>query len=229
LAKSGGEIRRQYRSKQPKDNSIWRMFDVEAFILVGGASSRMGKDKSQLRFGEQTSVQILARELQSVAHTVITVGANDSFDGNLSNIADSRLNWGPLAGIHAALGHARSEYCLIVACDFPFISSALFERLLDCVGESDAVVPVQGDGRIQPLCSVYRRLPCLPAAEKAMDAGEHSPRALLDRIKARYLPYKEISDLEGSQYFFYNVNTPDNYERAKQIFESQRWRSSPGS
>src|SRR5215831_15662588 len=123
LAKSGGEIRRQYRSKQPKDNSIWKMFDVEAFILVGGASSRMGRDKSQLQFGERTSVHIIADELQSVASSVLTVGAHAQLDGSFANIPDSRPNWGPLAGLHAALGHAHAEYCLIVACDFPFVSS----------------------------------------------------------------------------------------------------------
>jgi molybdopterin-guanine dinucleotide biosynthesis protein A len=198
------------------------MFDVEAFILVGGASSRMGKDKSQLRFGDRTSVQIIASELQSVARSVMTVGAQAPLDGNLLNIADSRPNWGPLAGIHAALTHAGSAYCLIVACDFPFVTSRLFERLLYSANESDAVVPFQSDGRVQPLCAAYRRSPCLPATEKAMNVGEHSPRALLDLIKVRYVSFDEMSGLEGSEYFFFNVNTPNNYERAQQIFQSQR-------
>jgi len=198
------------------------MFDVEAFILVGGASSRMGRDKSQLQFGERTSLQIIADELQSVAKSVMTVGAPALLDNSFPNIPDSRPNWGPLAGVHAALGHAHSEYCLIVACDFPFVSGQLFERLFHFVDEMDAVIPVQRDGRIQPLCSIYRRSPCLAAAEKALEAGEHSPRGLLDRIRARYVSFSEMSDLQHSEYFFFNVNTPDNYERAKEIFQSQR-------
>jgi molybdenum cofactor guanylyltransferase len=198
------------------------MFDVEAFILVGGASSRMGKDKSQLRFGGRTSVQIIAAELQTVARSVMTVGAQGPLAGNLLNIADSRPNWGPLAGIQAALGHAGSEYCLIVACDFPFVTGQLFGTLLHCMNESDALVPLQSDGRLQPLCAVYRRSPCLPAAEKAMNLGAHSPRALLDLIKVQYVAFNEVSDLDGSEYFFFNVNTSDNYERAKRIFRRQR-------
>ena len=182
----------------------------------------MGKDKSQLRFGGRTSIQIIAGELRSVARSVITVGAHDSVDDNLANIADSRPNWGPLAGIHAALGHARSEYCLIVACDFPFVSRRLFERLLHCINDSDAAVPLQHDGRVQPLCSVHRRSMCLPAVEQVIELGEHTPRALLDRISVRYVAFDELSDLEGSEFFFYNVNTPDHYERAKQIYRSRR-------
>ena len=198
------------------------MFDVDAFILVGGASSRMGKDKSQLQFGGRTSVQIIAAELQTVARSVVTVGAPGPLAGNLLNIPDSRPNWGPLAGIEAALGHTGSEYCLIVACDFPFVTGQLFGTLLHFMDESDALVPVQSDGRVQPLCAVYRSSPCLPAAEKTMNMGAHSPRALLDLIKVRYVSFNEVSDLEGSEYFFFNVNTPDNYERAKQIFQRQR-------
>jgi molybdopterin-guanine dinucleotide biosynthesis protein A len=198
------------------------MFDVEAFILVGGGSSRMGKDKSQLRLGDRTSVEIIASELRPVARSVKTVGAQAKVEGNLMNIADSRSNWGPLAGIHAALGHAGSADCLIVACDFPFVNGRLFQRLLECANESDAVVPFQSDGRVQPLCAVYRRSSCLAAAEKAMNVGEHSPRALLDLINVRYVAFSEISDLEGSEYFFFNMNTPANYERAKQIFRGRR-------
>jgi len=198
------------------------MFDVAAFILVGGASSRMGRDKSQLRFGERTSTQIIAAELQSVARSVMTVGTPAVIDGDLVNIPDSRPDWGPLAGIHAALGHARSEYGLIVACDFPLVTSQLFARLLQTMKEADALVPLQRDGRIQPLCSVYRCSPGLRAATEAIDRGEHSPRAMLDRLSVRYASFNELSDLEGSEYFFYNVNTPDNYERAKQIFQSRR-------
>jgi molybdopterin-guanine dinucleotide biosynthesis protein A len=75
-----------------------------------------------------------------------------------------------------------SEYCLIVACDFPFITRNLFERLLDSmVDDADAVVPLQSDGRPQPLCAAYRISSCLSAAEKAILAGKHSPRDLLER------------------------------------------------
>jgi molybdopterin-guanine dinucleotide biosynthesis protein A len=50
------------------------MFDVQGFILVGGASPRMGKDKAQLLFGNRTSVELIAAALQSVSRSVTTVG-----------------------------------------------------------------------------------------------------------------------------------------------------------
>ena len=200
--------------------------DVEGFILVGGMSSRMGKDKSRLLFGDRTSVALIAASLQRVAGTVRTVGAAVSAFEGLANIPDSHDHWGPLAGIEAALSNAKSEYCLIVACDLPFVTGRLFERLIGFADQWEAIVPLQSDGRPQPLCAIYRRSPCLAAAQKAIAEDEHSPRALLDQVHARYVPFTELSDLDGSESFFFNVNTPENYERAQQVF---RFRTRSGS
>jgi molybdopterin-guanine dinucleotide biosynthesis protein A len=194
------------------------MFDVQGFILVGGASSRMGIDKAQLRFGEHTSVELIATALQSVTQFVTTVGGLHQKHEALPNISDLRPNWGPLAGIESALRNAKSRHCAIVACDFPFVTGALFERLLACTDDSDVVVPLQSDDRPQPLCAVYRVETCLLAAEAAIAADEHSPRALLDRVRTRYLQFTELSPLERSEHFFFNVNTLENYERAQRIF-----------
>ena len=196
------------------------MLDVEAFILVGGRSSRMGKDKSGLRFGDRSAVALIATSLQAVAPTIRSVGGAVPAVEGLPNIPDAHDKWGPLAGIEAALCNSNSEYSLIVACDLPFVTGELFQRLMGLADHWAAVVPLQSDGRPQPLCAIYRRAPCLAAARQAIANGEHSPRALLDQIQTRYVSFSELSDLDGSEYFFFNVNTPENYERAQQIFSA---------
>ena len=195
------------------------MFDVQGFILVGGESSRMGQDKARLRFGEQSSVELIAAALQKVTQSVTTVGWTDQASDALPNIPDLRPGWGPIAGIEAALRNSSSTYALVVACDFPFVTGALFERLLSFTDKSDAIVPLQPDDRPQPLCAVYRAETCLPATALAIAAGGHSPRALLDRVHARYLPFSLFSDLAGASNFFFNLNTPENYEQAQRIFD----------
>lgn len=211
---------RHYSPNQLKNNSMTPMLDVEAFILVGGRSSRMGKDKSGLRFGDLTSVALIASSLRVIIHAIRTVGGPVSAIGGLANIADAHEKWGPLAGIEGALCNSKSEYCLIVACDLPFVTGKLFERLIGLTDHSDAIVPLQSDGRPQPLCAIYRRSPCLAAARQAIANGEHSPRAMLDQVNTRYVPFVELSDLKGSEHFFFNVNTPENYDRAQQIFSA---------
>src|SRR6266404_1170382 len=97
------------------------MFDVEGFILVGGQSSRMGSDKSQLMFGARTGVQHIAAALRALTPKVSLVGARSEHAG-LENIPDTFAHWGALGGIHAALAACKSEWAVIAACDLPFVS-----------------------------------------------------------------------------------------------------------
>jgi molybdenum cofactor guanylyltransferase len=195
------------------------MLDVEGFILVGGASSRMGVDKSRLVLGGQTGVERIADSMRSMAGKISLVGSlQDPSQSALPNIPDLHNRWGPLGGIQAALTAGQTDWCLIVACDLPFVTTELFERLAKDIDESiDAIVPLQDDTRPQPLCALYRRAPCLRAAEQSIANSEHSPRALLDKVRTRYVPFGELSDLKGAEHFFFNVNTPENYQRAKQV------------
>jgi molybdopterin-guanine dinucleotide biosynthesis protein A len=196
------------------------MLDVEGFILVGGRSSRMGTDKSRLQFGGQTSVERIAAELSSVTSQVSLVGRRAAdFDPDLRIIPDSHEQWGALGGIHAALGACAADWALIVACDLPFVARDLCSRLLQLSQQEspDAVVPIQPDGRPQPLCALYRRETCLLAAEELIASGEHTPRALLANVKTRWVQPEELTDLVGAENFFFNMNTPEDYERAKQM------------
>ena len=195
------------------------MFDVQGFILVGGASSRMGTDKAQLTFGGRTAVELIGTALDEVTDTVATVGWPEAKVAGFPNIPDLRRDWGPLAGVEAALRHAESAYCLIVGCDFPFVTARLFERLMQSTDDADAVVPLQNDGQAQPLCAVYRVQPCLSATKDALAAHQHSPRALLDRVRTRFLPFSDVAPLDGAEHFFFNVNTPESYQSAQLIFE----------
>jgi molybdopterin-guanine dinucleotide biosynthesis protein A len=106
---------------------------------------------------------------------------------------------------------------LVVACDLPFVTTDLLQRLLDLGIDADATVPIQVDGHPQPLCAVYRRPPCLAAADQSIANGEHSPRALLDKVTTRYVPFAEISDLAQAEFFFFNVNTPGDRRQAEKI------------
>lgn len=194
------------------------MLDVEGFILVGGASSRMGRDKSRLVLGEQTVVERITRSLSQVTANVRLVGSR--MDG-FSSVADVHPHWGPLGGIHAALLAATTDWSLVVACDLPFVTAELFDRLTQFCNESnEAVVPVQADLRPQPLCALYRRS-CLTAAEESIAKGEHSPRALLDKVATRYVEFSELSDLAAAEHFFLNVNTLENYELAVKLAQRE--------
>src|SRR5688500_14332776 len=116
---------------------------TEAFILAGGASRRMGTDKSQLRIERQTFTERIAETLLNVTDSVTIVGGN--------GIPDRYPQWGALGGLHAALTACNRKWAIVVACDLPFVTPELFFYLADQRMDHDAIVPVQKDDRPQPL------------------------------------------------------------------------------
>ena len=202
------------------------MFDVQGFILVGGASRRMGRDKAQLRLGSETMLERLAAQLSPVTSSVTLVGSPQAYVGHsLPTVPDVYEKWGALGGIHGALSVAKTDWIIVIACDLPFVTRDLFERLKSFAHESpyksvDSIVPLQPDGRPQPVCALYYRETCLPEIERLVSAGEHTPRALLTNVRTRYVQFPELGDLPGAENFFLNLNTPEDFERAKWLAET---------
>lgn len=193
--------------------------DIEGFILAGGASSRMGADKSLLRLGGRTFVGLAEAGLRPVSRVVRVVGSRPSAAGHgLAVVRDVHENLGALGGLHAALAACGARWAAVLSCDLPFVTAELFGRLASLRLEGlDAVAPLQGDGRPQPLCALYAAAACLPAAEELIRAGDLRPRTLLRRVRTRWVAFDELSDLRGSAHFFRNVNTPADYEEAKKL------------
>ena len=195
------------------------MPDIEGFILAGGASSRMGEDKARLRLCELTFVERAAAALGAVAESVSVVGTGRRAEEfGLPVVEDLRAGLGALGGIHAALTRCRAPWAAVVSCDLPFVTGELLSRLASLrVEGAGAVAPLQPDGRVQPLCALYSRAECLDAAEELIRAGDLRPRSLLERARARLVPFGELRDLRGSEHFFRNVNTPADYAEARAI------------
>src|SRR6185295_9481229 len=184
---------------------------MEAFILAGGASRRMGTDKSQLPIERQTFAERIAETLLQVADSVKLVGGLGS---NFRRVADVYPQWGALGGIHAALAACKSDWAIVVACDLPFVTAELFSFLASFCLDHDAVVPIQQDGRPQPLAALYRVDPCLQRATELIEAGRRRPLDLLETVKTRWVSFAEIRNLEQSERFFVNINTPSDYYEA---------------
>jgi molybdopterin-guanine dinucleotide biosynthesis protein A len=190
------------------------MHDIEAFILAGGASRRMGTDKSQLVLGNEPLIERIKNTLGTVSQTVRVVGARGSDDGGV--VADVYPHVGALGGIHAALDACKSEWAIVLACDLPFVTSELLTELINLRHQYEAVVPLQPDKRPQPLCALYRVDPCLQRAAEVIEAGRRRPLHLLEVVRTRWISFSELEHLERSENFFVNINTPEDYYEATQ-------------
>ena len=188
---------------------------MAGFILVGGASSRMGTDKAALLLEGRTFVQRIAEELLAVTDSVTLIGKDSGqLQLNLPSASDAYENWGALGGVHAALSVSQSPWSLIVACDLPFVTAGLFDRLAGLREDFEAVAAIQKDGRPQPLAALYRNDPCLVRADQLIKSGERRPIALLQSVRTRWTPFSELQELPGAEHLFDNINTPQDYEQA---------------
>jgi len=190
------------------------MLNVDGFILAGGASRRMGTDKCNLILEGQTSLDHVANAMLPACRRVTVVG-RELDHPTLKSTPDIHSTWGALGGLHAALTSCESDWALIVACDMPYVTTSLFERLISFAADFDAVAPIQADLTPQPLCSLYRKAACLTFAEALIKSGERKPITLLQSVRTRWVMFKELTDLVAANLFFENLNTPEDLSRAK--------------
>lgn len=195
--------------------------EIEGFILAGGKSQRMGTDKSRLLIAGQSFVERIAQQLIALTTSVRIIGAAPApLEAKLETLADVYPEWGALGGVHAALSACSASWALVVACDFPCVTSELFAALASLREDFEAVAPIQKDGIPQPLCTLYRKEPCLSLADQLIKTRERKPIALLQSARTRWVMFSELGMLNGADYFFDNINTPEDYARvSKRGFE----------
>ena len=193
------------------------MGSIEGFILAGGQSRRMGADKANLTLDGQSFVERIAIELSAITSSIKLVGGkSNATRADLQIVPDVFPGWGALGGVHTAVSACAAEWALVVACDFPFVTAQLFAKLASVRADFEAVAPIQEDGIVQPLCSLYRVDPCRRLAEEFIKSGERKPVALLQSVKTRWVPFDEVRSLKGADRFFDNINTPEDYLRASE-------------
>lgn len=193
--------------------------DTEGFILAGGLSRRMRSDKSRLKLNNRTFVEIIAETLLSVVDEVSLVGGTPH--AKFKTVPDVYPQWGALGGLHSALHACQQRWAIVVACDLPFITTELLQSLTSMREDYDAVVPIQPDGRPQPLCACYRVDTCLTTADALIKSGKRRPLDLLAVVQTRWVQFSELKDLDRSANFFDNINTPEDFESAAKIDATQ--------
>jgi molybdopterin-guanine dinucleotide biosynthesis protein A len=160
----------------------------------------MGRDKARLPFRGGDLVGAVAGEVERAAGNVTLVGHS-----NLPGIADRYPGEGPLGGILTALHHTSTDWNLIVACDMPEVTAVFLAELVARAAQSrsDVLLPIDGDGRPQPLCAVYHRR-ALAVLEQHFSDGVRKVTAALAGLSVERLAVGELS-------LFQNVNTPEDW------------------
>jgi molybdopterin-guanine dinucleotide biosynthesis protein A len=188
--------------------------DVEAFLLAGGASRRMGSPKAGLIVGGEPIAARVARMITPhvCRMTVVTDRPDEVAFLKIPIIPDIHPGIGPLGGLHAALHSSRSRSIVLAAIDLPFLSEHLILELLRRHGPAPATVPRTDDG-LHPLCAIFDRS-VLSEVERYIQEKKLSIRMLVEEVGV------EIVDLAQCQppidpIVLANVNTPSDLFEAR--------------
>lgn len=179
---------------------------VHGFVLAGGRSSRMGQDKALLRIDDRPLLQALAQRVAEACGGVTIIGAPELYgELGFETVPDLQPGNGPLGGIEAALDLGRADWNVVVACDMPNLTADLLGRLVAAARETtaDCVVAVSPEGRLEPLCAVYRRS-CLRTVRRALALGMRRVSMVLDELQVVHYQLENQKEVV-------NLNTPQDW------------------
>src|ERR1035437_2601435 len=204
-----------------------RFENVAAFILAGGASSRMGRDKGLLEFGGVPLIFRTAHLLMPIVATVTVVGSPNRYAVlGLHAIADEVVreegtSQGPLAGIASALRTTSTPWNLILACDLPYLTVDWLNWLLSRAMDSRAqiVVPRTSQG-LEPLAAVYHR-ECAETIDAAIARGVRRVTDAVAELRSEPVHASEWRGFDSDGLVLRNMNAPEDYEAAKKWWEAR--------
>jgi len=175
-------------------------------VLVGGASTRMGRPKSLIEIDGTTLVRRAVAVLTEVGCTrVVAIGPAHLADG-VARLDDLYPGEGPLGGILTAL--AAGAPALVIACDLPSLDVATLDALLAAADAAesaataiDAVVAVTD--RPEPLCALWLASGAA-LLQRAFDSGERAVHRAMAALHVVEVPVA-VANVR-------NVNTPDDLQ-----------------
>jgi molybdopterin-guanine dinucleotide biosynthesis protein A len=192
-----------------------KVLRMTSIILAGGRASRMeARDKSFLEIDNEPIIKRQLRKLKSLSQEVIIVSNSpDNYKGlkEVKVISDVVPNCGPLGGIYSGLLASRDDYNFVVACDMPFIDSALIQYMHKNAYGYDIVVP-RIYNRYEPLFCIYSKK-CLKYIKELLDKKVFKISTFFSEVVAREITENEVVQFTSPEKVFINVNTQEDLKR----------------
>lgn len=198
---------------------------LAAAILAGGRAERLGGiDKSTLLLDGAPILQRILGAVRSRADHVFAVGDRHgaAAAAGLTVVEDLTPGIGTLGAIHTAIVRSPCERTLVVGCDMPFVTARLVAHLAEVAAATGADVVMPRDDRgYQPLCAVYGRA-CAAALHERIARGERHAAVPPGGVRVVEVGRDALAAIDPEGLLFVNVNTPDDYERARRLVEAGR-------
>ncbi|MGB7191233.1 MAG: molybdenum cofactor guanylyltransferase [Acidobacteriaceae bacterium] len=199
---------------------------MNAFVLAGGQSTRMGRDKALLDLGGSPLIEHALEKLRALGFSPHIAGSRPDLARFAPVVADNHSQQGPLGGIEAALAASDAEQNFFLAVDLPWLPIAFLRWMIDRAGVTNALATVPRlQGLPQPLCAIYRRA-MLPHAQATLAEGDAKVMRAVERaasatgLRIDSFDVESVAAAQGwpqtrpLHRWFDNLNTPADLNQA---------------
>ncbi len=196
-----------------------------AAILAGGKARRLGGEKATLLLGGVPLIERVYRRAAAVAATVVVVGGPPRLDAlGVATLPDCYPGANSLGGIATALAWAADRcgpraWVAVLGCDMPCLEPRLLAALWRRRHGVQIVVPRVG-AYFEPLCALYRA-DCLPVFERQIARGELRVKQVFEAVATREVGEAALRAADPDLRSFFNVNAPQDLERAVALLEAE--------
>jgi len=175
---------------------------MTGFILAGGKSERMGRDKALLDWHGRTLLAHMVGLLETAADEVQVVGRD--------RLPDRVPGRGPLSGIATALEMTSTDANLILAVDLPFLTKDFLLYLRSRIERSSRRVIACKIGSQFPLCVGVRKT-LLPEIAHRLAGEDWRVHAWIAGSDAEIISESQLLSAGFEASIFRNLNTPEDY------------------
>lgn len=186
-------------SKIPKLNGV---------VLIGGKSTRMGSDKSQLSYHGMPQSDYAVKLLENKGlDTFVSVRAHQKVEKH-KTITDAFVGLGPFGAICSAFMKNPNEAYLVLATDLPYVSHEVISELLKNRNPKKIATAIKGKSAkfMEPLITIWEPK-AYPILLNYLAQGYSCPRKILIN--------SDVEILEVDDALIRNVNTSEEFELVK--------------
>ncbi|MDT0688245.1 molybdenum cofactor guanylyltransferase [Salegentibacter sp. F188] len=186
---------------------------IEAFVLAGGKSSRMGRDKGLMLLDHEPMVSYVLKTLKKADLPVKIIANNPKYDQfGVSVFPDVVKEKGPMGGLLSAFQNTTADVVFLVSCDMPFLTEEGVKNLTSEADIEEIIAPLVGQ-RINPLFALYP-VKLKKTVEDAITAEELKMTDFI--LKNRHTLVS--SGFSKMAEYFRNINTQQELREAE-----KRW------
>jgi len=197
--------------------------NILAVVLAGGKSKRFGEDKNQIKLGDKTLLEHVLSKINNKFEEILVVSSHNleiKKSENITKIPDCFDDFGPLAGVLSSMkwvkeNQKKYKWVATFPSDTPFFDISIIEEYKKRININDSSLYfIRSNNKRHNIFGLWS-IDLLDVLED--DLKNNNFRKVEDW--ADKIGVKTI-DIEVNEFDpFFNINTKEDFEKAKEILK----------